>query len=136
MTMTVLTIGTFDLFHLGHLRLLQRAAQFGHLEVGVNSDKFVREYKGSLPVVPEAERMEIVGALKCVGRALLNDGPGVELIYRLRPNYLVIGSDWHARDYLAQIDIKHQTQLDALGTGIVYLPRTPGVSTTERRNAL
>lgn len=129
----VLTIGTFDLFHLGHLRLLERAAQFGDLEVGVNTDAFVEAYKGSPPVAGEIERLGIVHALKCVAWATLNDGPGRELIIERQPDLLVIGMDWHGR-YLEQIGF-NGPEFDSLGIGIVYLPRTPGVSTTERRGA-
>ena len=100
---TVLTIGTFDLFHLGHLRLLERAAEFGRLEVGVNTDEFVASYKGRPPVVPFDERREIVEALRCVTIAPRNDGPGRDLIREVMPDLLVIGMDWHGR-YLEQID--------------------------------
>lgn len=130
--MTVLTLGTFDRFHRGHLRLLQRASRYGALHVGVNTDRFVLNYKGHEPSVGERERLDIVGALRCVTQAHLNDGPGRELIEYVHPQLLVIGSDWHENQYLAQLDVT-QAWLDELGCGVLYLPRTAGVSTTERR---
>ena len=51
--MRVLTLGTFDVPHYGHLRLLERAAGFGDLFVGVNSDRFIKTYKGAAPAVPQ-----------------------------------------------------------------------------------
>lgn len=127
----VLALGTYDCFHLGHLRLLERAAGFGELHVGVNSDRFATAYK-RVPSVGETERLVIVGALRCVHAAFLNDGPGRDLIDRARPSLLVVGSDWHENGYLAQIDVTRDW-LDERGVAVLYLPRTPGVSTTERR---
>lgn len=63
----VYTAGVFDLFHLGHLRLLERAAEYGTtLTVGVSTDELVLSYKGQAPVVPFDERCAIIGALRCV----------------------------------------------------------------------
>lgn len=63
---TVLTIGVFDLFHIGHLRLLQRAASLGdRLVVGIHPDEVVRQYKRQ-PMIPFEQRIEIVRALPMV----------------------------------------------------------------------
>lgn len=128
----VLTIGTFDLFHLGHLKLLERAARLGRLHVGVNSDEFVQQYKGLSPRIDEDARKRIVSGLKCVHRAWLNDDRGRTLIDWIRPDFLVVGSDWHERDYTSQIGVS-QSELDQWGVGVLYLPRTAGVSSTELR---
>src|SRR5262249_15309993 len=88
--MRVLTIGTFDLLHLGHVRLLKRAARFGELVVGVNSDRFVSEYRGRMPVDDEVKRMRYVEAIRPVSRVHLNDGPGRELIEEVAPDILVV----------------------------------------------
>ena len=126
----VLTLGTFDRFHLGHLRLLERAAQFGALHVGVNSDRFATSYKRT-PGIGERERYAIVAALRCVQRTYINEGPGRRLIDYVRPALIAVGSDWHGNSYLAQIGVD-QDWLDERGIAVVYLPRTPGVSSTER----
>lgn len=132
--MLVLTIGSLDCFHYGHLRLLERAAHFGDLFVGVNSDHFIKAYKGVEPVVPQDERMRVVQNVWCVRETLLNDGPGDRLIREVKPDLIAIGSDWHENDYLEQINIS-QRELDRCGIGVLYLPRTPGISTTELRAA-
>lgn len=81
---------------------------------------------------PEEQRRLIVAALKCVEAAVINVGSGVGLIRDRRPDMLVVGSDWHQNRYLAQIGIT-QEELDGRGIAVVYLPRTPGVSTTALR---
>lgn len=133
--MTALTIGTFDLFHVGHVNLIQRAASFGELTVGVNSDRFVTEYKGAAPIVGEADRLSIVLACKGVFRTLLNDGPGRDLIDQVQPHLLVVGSDWHERGYLAQLGVS-QEFVDGRGIAVVYVPRTQGVSSSAIRDRI
>ena len=85
--MKVLTIGTFDLLHAGHLAMLERAAEIGELTVGVNSDGFVNEYKGA-PYEPYDVRAGHVSCLPYVAGVLENDGPGADLIRELRPSIL------------------------------------------------
>jgi D-glycero-beta-D-manno-heptose 1-phosphate adenylyltransferase len=94
--------GAFDLFHVGHLRYLQgakaAAGQGGLLIAGVNSDASVRLSKGpSRPVVPEAERLEIVAALACVDCAVLfEEATAAALLTALRPDLHVKGTDYSA----------------------------------------
>src|SRR5437879_5546232 len=73
----IMTNGTFDLLHIGHVRYLQAARDLGDmLVVGVNSDASARGYKGpGRPVVPQDERAEIVAALRCVDYATIFDEP-------------------------------------------------------------
>ena len=70
----VITYGTFDLFHVGHLRLLERARSLagsdGTLTVVVSTDKFNWEEKRKRCVIPDKQRMEIVAALKCVDKVI------------------------------------------------------------------
>ena len=132
--MRVLTLGTFDQFHHGHKRLLDRAAGFGELTVGVNSDRFVLEYKKHKAVENETIRLGSVASHPGVAETLINDGPGIEVIRDLRPDLLVIGSDWLERDYLGQIGTTH-VEIMRLRVGILFLPRTPGVSSAELRAA-
>lgn len=122
-----LTIGTFDVPHLGHAFLFQQCGRLGRVVVGVNSDAFVIEYKGEAPVYDYAERAAAVRALgyEVVG----NDGPGRDVIEAVRPDYLVIGSDWATRDYYAQIDVD-QAWLDERRITMVYVPRVPGLASS------
>lgn len=93
----VLANGCFDLFHVGHLRYLQGAKEFGDiLVVGVNSDRQARLLKGEgRPFVPENERAEIVSALRCVDLVTIFDDPTVETLIRtLRPDFHAKGTDY------------------------------------------
>ena len=93
----VLTNGTFDLLHIGHVRYLEAARQLGDvLVVGVNSDASVRGYKGpGRPVVPQSERAEIVAALRCVDCVTIFDEPtAVHLVEALKPDVYAKGGDY------------------------------------------
>lgn len=131
--MRILTIGTFDLFHHGHARLIDRAAHLGTVTVGVNSDQFTRAYKGAT-VEDQDQRLDRVARHPGVADVTLNDGPGIDLIRRLMPDLLVVGSDWLGRYYPAQIGTTAD-ELASLGVAVLFLPRTPGISTTELRTA-
>lgn len=127
--MKALTIGTFAVPHLGHAAFLRRCEDFGSLTVGVNSDRFVGEYRGIAPAFDQDERMTLIGALGY--RTLLNDGPGRALIFDERPEVLLVGTDWATRDYPAQIGVT-QTELDELGVTVAYVPMRPiGISSSE-----
>ncbi len=93
----VLTNGTFDLLHIGHIRYLEEARSYGDvLVVGVNSDSSASGYKGpGRPVVPQDERAEIVAALRCVDYATIFDEPTAErLVEALKPEVYVKGGDY------------------------------------------
>jgi rfaE bifunctional protein nucleotidyltransferase chain/domain len=89
--------GIFDLFHVGHLRYLEGARALADvLVVAVNSDASTRRNKGpGRPVVPEAERAEIVAALACVDHVVVfGSKTVVPLIRKLRPDLHVKGTDY------------------------------------------
>lgn len=118
----VLTFGTFDVFHIGHLRILERAAALGdHLVVGVSSDALNISKKGRPPVYPESERMGIVAALRCVDAVFLEESLEKKREYLLhhQADVLAMGDDWKGRfDEFSDI------------CQVVYFERTPAVSTT------
>lgn len=128
----VLTIGTFDILHFGHVAFLNQCARLGtELLAGVNTDAFVEKFKPAA-VMSEAER---VHSLRQLGyRTLLNDGPGRGLIEQAGPDVLAIGSDWARKDYLAQVDVT-QDWLDERKIILAYVPYVQAmpISTTEIR---
>ena len=93
----VLTNGTFDLLHIGHIRYLEEARRLGDiLVVCINSDESVRGYKGEgRPVVPEAERAEVVAALRSVDYTVIFNEPTAErMVETLQPEVYVKGGDY------------------------------------------
>ena len=74
MSKTVIAFGTFDVFHVGHLRILERALSHGdRLIVGISTDKLNIDKKGRPPVYSEEERSEIIGALRCVDEVFFEE---------------------------------------------------------------
>lgn len=120
---TVITFGTFDVFHVGHLRILERARQCGdRLVVGVSTDSLNMAKKGRLPVYTQDERKEILAALRCVDAVFDEESLEQKREYVLEhgASVLVMGDDWAGKfDSLADI------------CELVYLTRTPAISTTE-----
>lgn len=95
----VFTNGVYDLLHRGHVEYLEEARAFGdRLVVGVNGDESVRRLKGpTRPIVPAAERAELIAALACVDAvALFDDDTPLRLIEAVQPDVLVKGADWAA----------------------------------------
>lgn len=134
MALTVLTLGTFDLLHPGHVGLFKRCRQIagtdGRVVAAVNADEFVARFKRQ-PVMRTNERLEMVSACKPVDWAIENDGAKqADLIEAVSPDIIVIGSDWARKDYLAQLDIT-QDWLDEHNIAVCYVPRTGEWSTTE-----
>lgn len=119
---TVLTFGTFDVLHLGHLRILERARALGEqLIVGVSSDALNVEKKGREPVFSEQERMALVAALRCVDGVFLEESLEKKRDYLTlyHADVLAMGSDWRGKfDQFADI------------CEVIYFERTPAVSTT------
>lgn len=139
--MNVLTIGTFDLLHPGHLELLEGCRGMvgpeGRVWVGVNQDEFVARFKGHRPVQPLEHRMEILRALRLVDAVFPNvgDEEAGRLIDQVNPDVLAIGDDWYdagADDPQA----RYRAQLGFPPIPIVYLPRSRGLSSTAIRAAL
>ena len=123
---TGLTFGTFDMFHYGHLRILQRSrALCDRLVVGVASDEFnMRKDKHRVPVFPWEQRAAIVAELRCVDEVFKEEceEKKADYVREHKADVFIIGADYEGRfDWLRE----------ACGVEVVYLPRTPGVSTTQ-----
>ena len=123
----VFTNGVFDILHPGHLRYLQAArAQGDALVVAVNSDRSVRANKGaSRPINSEADRAEVVAALRCVDAVVIFDeDTPADIIRRLQPDVLVKGADWPADQIVGRDTV------EARGGHVVRIPVEEGFSTT------
>jgi len=123
----VFTNGCFDLLHVGHIRYLEQAKRLGDLLiVAVNADRSVRRIKGPhRPVVPQAQRAEIVAALGCVDYVVLfSTATPLPLIARIRPDILVKGGDWSVERIVGKAEV------EASGGRVRTIPLTPCSSTT------
>lgn len=125
----VLTNGCFDLLHTGHVRYLQQARACGDaLIVAVNSDTSVRELKGAeRPLNGEADRAEVLAALRCVDHVTIFAGKRVtDVIRALRPALYAKGGDYTPET----LDPEERAALGEVGTEIRILQLVPGRSTT------
>ena len=119
---TVITFGTFDILHVGHVRILERARALGdRLIVGVSTDALNERKKGRSPVYPQDERTAIVAAIRFVDEVFLEDSLELkgQYIREHKADVLVMGDDWKGK-FDEFMDICR----------VEYLPRTPSISTT------
>lgn len=128
------TTGVFDMFHIGHLRVLERSkAECDQLIVGITTDELSLERKGKLPVVSFEERRQLVAALRCVDMTVPQTSMNKRLAWEaLRFNKMFVGDDWRGTDTWRAIEL----EFDPLGVEIVYLPYTQTTSSTQLRQAL
>lgn len=132
-TIRVFTSGTFDLFHVGHLNILEKSAKLGdELIVGVSTDDLIEEYKGMRPIIPFEERFRIISAIGCVTK-VVKQTKLTEIAQLIREDIdiVTIGDDWKDK-YLEGLDWMDKTP----GKKVVYFPYTPGVSTTSIKKTI
>ena len=127
---TVITFGTYDLFHVGHLNILRKcrsmAGRDGKVIVGVSSDAFNNRKKKKLPTRPEEPRMAIVASIKGVSEVFSEESLELKQAYidEFSADILVMGDDWKGKfDGMCRCQV-------------VYLTRTKGVSTTSIRDQI
>jgi glycerol-3-phosphate cytidylyltransferase len=127
----VYTCGTFDLFHIGHLRIIQNAAALGGtLIIAVSTDELVQEYKSVRPAVPFDERLEIVRAIRGVDLAIAQTSQDkYEAWEKIGFDIWVVGDDWFGHETYED----YRKRLTDVGVSCVFLPYTAGVSSTQRR---
>jgi glycerol-3-phosphate cytidylyltransferase len=118
----VITYGTFDLFHIGHLRLLKRVKELGnHLSVSISTDEF-NSVKGKKTLIPYEQRKEIVENIKCVDLVIPETcwEQKIEDIKKYEIDIFAMGNDWEGKfDFLKEY------------CEVIYLPRTEDISSTE-----
>jgi len=119
----IITFGTFDVFHVGHINILERAAEFGdYLIVGVSSDQLNFSKKNRYPIYPQGDRARIINSLKFVDEVFFEESLELKLEYikKYNADVIVMGDDWAGRfDWVKD------------ACEVIYLPRTPSISTTE-----
>ncbi len=131
------TCGVFDLFHIGHLNLLERCKDLCDiLIVGICDDNYVRNIKGKEPVFSEDERLRIMKAIKYVDDALLIDIETTDnkllALEKIGFDVLFSGDDWKGSDRY----LKTEEQFSPLGISIEYLPYTQEISTSHIKDKL
>lgn len=126
--------GAFDLFHIGHLNILKRArSQCDYLIAGVASDEMLISSKGAAPIIPLAERLEIVSHISFVDEAVVEYLPNkVDTWRALHFNVYFKGDDWRGTERGARLE----KDFAEVGVQVVYFPYTVHTSSTKLRRAL
>ena len=125
------TTGDFDMFHIGHLNILERAKeQCEYLIVGVSTNELVQRYKGKVPVIPYEERAKIVSAIKYVDEVIPQTSMDKYEAWELKHFDVIFhGDDWKNSSMYNEMESKLRTH----GVEFVYFPYTKGVSSTMLR---
>lgn len=128
------TTGVYDMFHIGHLNVLQRAKeQCEYLIVGVTTDALCEQRKQKLPIICEADRVAIVQALRCVDQVVLQETMDkAEAVRCYHVDAVFVGSDWKGTPSWTQ----YEAEFAQLGCEVVYLDHTDGISSTILRDKL
>lgn len=138
----LLTVGTFDLFHVGHLHLLKACrlivGEYGTVTVGVNTDEFVQTYKPAAPVVGYKDRAHVLRSCRFVDEVIPNNDSDLRgLIIRIKPTFLAVGTDWAGGDKYFKQTCLSQEWLDVAGVYLLYIGRPEnGMSSTQVKTLL
>lgn len=128
------TDGVYDLFHVGHLNMLQTASMYcDYLIVGVHGDAVVEEYKNRKPIVNENDRRRIIESIKGVDRAEITRFRDKLKLWELYHfDAVFIGDDWKGTERW----VKYEKALGDIGVDVIYVPYTKGISTTKIREKI
>lgn len=124
--MRIITFGTFDLLHIGHINIFKRAKAIGnYLIVGISTDSLNFNKKGKYPVYNQNDRAEIVKSIRYVNDVFFEESLELkrEYIIKYKADVLVMGDDWKGKfDFVSDI------------CKVIYLPRTENISSSEIKN--
>ena len=128
------TSGVFDLFHVGHVRILKNArAMCDRLVVGVSTDELVWEYKQKKTVIPFNERLEVVASNQYVDVAIAQTTRDkMDAWQRLKFDIMFVGDDWYQSEKWQSLD----EEFKAVGVNIVYFPYSNTTSSTKINEVL
>lgn len=128
------TVGTFDMFHVGHLNLFRQAKEYcDFLIVGVHSDEWVMKCKNRPTIISYDDRADIVSSIKYVDQVVKNETRSkMEAWERYHFDVAFIGDDWKETEVWNKIE----KELNSVGCDVIYIPYTKGISTTQIRKTL
>ena len=128
------TTGVFDMFHIGHLNILRRAKeQCDYLIVGVSTDELVEHDKHKTPIIPFAERCQIVEAIRYVDKVVPQVNKDKKAAWeKYQFSKMFVGSDWKGTKTWDSFE----EQFNPLGVEIIYLSHTEGISSTILRDKI
>lgn len=128
------TTGVYDMFHIGHLNILQRAKDLcDYLVVGVTTDALCLSRKGKTPVICEQDRASIVAAIRYVDRVVMQENMNkLEAVKALGADVVFVGSDWKGTP---EWD-RYEREFASVGCDVVYLDHTDGISSSILRDRL
>jgi cytidyltransferase-like protein len=135
--MKLLTGGTYDLFHWGHVEFLKKCKKIAdYVVVAVNQDEFIVRYKHS-PIMSTTERVSVLRACRYVDEVRINDlePSWMGMVESVGPDIIAIGSDWVEKDYYNQMQIS-RTELEGMGIVLVYFDYTKDISSTMIRERM
>lgn len=128
------TVGTFDMFHVGHLNLVRQAKEYcEYLIVGIHSDEWVVQCKNRPTVITYEDRADIVGSVCYVDEVVKNETRSkLEAWEKYHFDVAFIGDDWKDTEVWNRIE----EELKQVGCDVIYIPYTQGISTTQIREKL
>ena len=131
------TTGVYDMFHIGHLNILKKSKEYcDFLIVGVSTDEVVELNKNKKPVIPYADRVKIVEAIRYVDKVIPQNGYDIDskikAVIDNQVNVVFVGSDWQGTEKWNKIE----EELNKINVKVIYLPHTDGISSSLLRDKI
>lgn len=128
------TSGVYDMFHVGHLNVIERAKQYCEtLIVGVTTDDLCYKRKKKFPIIIQEDRLRIVQAIRYVDKAIYQENMDkLEIVKKYGIDVVFVGSDWKGTPSWNQ----YEKEFSEYGCSVVYLDHTDGISSTILRKRL